>query len=68
MQQKIVQDEQGGTTDLLQALLVLRVVLRFERHQRLQEGLAVVVLHFVAVAGSNANGLCQIGFTAVRRT
>ena len=47
MQQKIVQDEQGGTTDLLQALLVLGVVLRFERHQRRQEGLAVVVLHLI---------------------
>ena len=63
--QNAIRYEQGDTADPFQTLLVFRVVLRFERHQRLQKGLTVVVLHLVVVAGNNANSLCQIGFTAV---
>ena len=68
VEQEIIQNQQSGAAELLHPLLVFGVVRDLEGHKLLQQRLTVVVLHPIAVAGGNANGLSQVGLTAVRRT
>ena len=67
MEQEVVQNQQRRAACPFQSPLVFCVVGRFERYERLQQGLAMVVLNLAAVAGSNAEGLCEIGLAAVGR-
>ena len=67
VEKEVIQNKESRPTDSLQAFLVFHVVHGFKRHKLFQKDLTVMVLYLVVVAGDDPQGLCQIGFAAVRR-